>query len=94
MGVPVLTLKGNRFLSRLGESIARNAGAANWIANDQSEYIAKAIACASELQNHPDDRLMRRHRVLSSSLFNPKNFAENFGDSLTNIWRDYSLNSN
>lgn len=94
MGVPVLTLRGNRFLSRLGESIARNAGASHWIANNQSEYIDKAIAYASEIQSHPNDRLMGRNKVLNSVLFNPKRFTKNFEDALSKIWQDYTLNSN
>ena len=38
MGVPVLTLKGERFLSHMGESIAHNAGQAEWIAADRHDY--------------------------------------------------------
>ena len=43
MGVPVITLRGDRFLSRIGESIAHNAGLADWIAEDDDDYVAKAV---------------------------------------------------
>ena len=50
MGVPVITRQGNRFLSRVGESIAQNAGLADWIAHDNDDYVAKAVAHASNLE--------------------------------------------
>ena len=49
MGVPVLTLRGSRFLAHLGESVAMNAGLGDWIATDPADYIAKAIAFAADL---------------------------------------------
>ena len=49
MGVPVLTLKGDRYLFHFGESINSNLGMKNWIANDYEEYISKAIKFSSYL---------------------------------------------
>lgn len=89
MGCPVLTLKGNRFLSRLGESIATNAGQAEWIANNQSEYVDKAIAFAARFHQHPIDRLGQRVRVLETDLFNTKKFSQNFGNTMSVIWKMY-----
>lgn len=88
MGVPVLTLKGHRFLSRLGESIAINAGELEWIAENPSEYIDKAIAFASDLLSHPIDRLIRRDKVLKTSLFDTRQFARKFGDTMLSIWEN------
>ena len=43
MGVPVLTMEGKNFLSRVGETIIKNAGYSNWVASSKDDYIKKAI---------------------------------------------------
>ncbi len=86
MGVPVLTLKGDRFLSRLGESIARNAGQANWIAEDLDDYVNKAVAFTSDLPRLADMRATLRERVLETPLFDVERFARNFGEAVQSIF--------
>ena len=43
MGVPVITRRGDCFLSHIGESIAHNAGLSDWIADNDDDYVAKAV---------------------------------------------------
>lgn len=86
MGVPFVTLRGDRFLSRLGESIAINAGNSDWIANDINEYINKAVDFASNFERLADHRSSLRTRVLNSPLFNVDQFANNFGEALWGMW--------
>jgi predicted O-linked N-acetylglucosamine transferase (SPINDLY family) len=61
MGVPVLTRKGNSILSRKGESIANNIGKNHWIAENDEEYVKKAVCWASDIDfllgNHGSMRL-------------------------------------
>lgn len=45
-GVPVVTLKGNRFPSRTGASLLEAAGCTEFVASDFKEYIEKATALA------------------------------------------------
>ena len=86
MGVPVLTLKGNRFLSHLGESIAINAGNSDWIAADVSDYVNKAVQFASDLDRLAQLRSTLRDRVLRSPLFDTPRFAKSFGEALWGMW--------
>ncbi len=86
MSTPVLTLKGNRFLSRLGESIAINAGQTNWIAQDYDDYVNKAIEFASDLQTLAILRNTLRDKVLKTVLFDTRRFAKNFEDTLHGMW--------
>lgn len=44
MGVPVVTLEGAHFVSRMGASFMRAAGLPDWVAGDDAGYVA--IACA------------------------------------------------
>ena len=51
MGVPVITLKGNNFLSHVGETVVKNTGLDEWIAEDEHDYIEKAFKFASDLRS-------------------------------------------
>ena len=50
MGVPVLTLSGQHFLSRQGLGLLMNAGLADWVASDPDDYVARAVSHASNLE--------------------------------------------
>jgi protein O-GlcNAc transferase len=86
MGVPVLTLKGDRFLSRGGESIARNAGMSDWIAADAADYLTKATGFAGDLSALADLRGGLRARVLASPLFDTDRFANHFEAAVAEMW--------
>jgi protein O-GlcNAc transferase len=87
MGVPVLSLKGDNFLSCTAVSIAHNAGLADWIAADEDEYVAKAIAFASDPLRLSTLRANLRDQVLVSPLFDAPRFARNFEDALWGMWQ-------
>ena len=78
MGVPAITKKGNHFLSNLGESIAHNSGLPDWIASDKEEYVAKAVANASDLEALSELRTGLRERILGTPLFDISRFALHF----------------
>ena len=78
MGVPVVTLKGERFISHNGQTIAHNAGQANWIANDTNDYVRLALEAASDLEKLERVRTGLRAQVLASPLFDASRFARNF----------------
>ena len=82
MGVPVVTKKGNHFLSHLGESIAHNSGLSDWIAVDDEEYVAKAVAFASDLASLSALRKCLREQILSTPLFDAPRFARHFEEAL------------
>ena len=87
MGVPVLSLRGDRFLSRTAGSIAHNAGLPELIAADEGDYVAKAVAFASDLGRLSALRAGLRQQVLASPLFDAPRFARNFEDALWGMWR-------
>ena len=78
MGVPVVTLKGERFISHNGQTIAHNAGQANWIANDANDYVRLALEAASDLEKLARVRTGLRAQVLAAPLFDAPRFARNF----------------
>lgn len=82
MGVPVLTLRGDRFLSHVGESIAHNVGHSDWIALDTFDYVYKAISFSADLQKLSHIRLGLRSELLQTPLFDAKRFSINFEAAL------------
>lgn len=87
MAVPVLTRRGERADSHLGESIAQAAGLADWIADDDDDYVKKAADLTSDLQRLAELRAGLRERVLASSLYDGARFARHFEDALRGMWQ-------
>ena len=88
MGVPVLTQRGNRFLSHLGESIAHNASLSDWIADNADDFIAKATSFASDLPALAKLRHGLRDRLNASPLLDNHGFAAGFVNALWQMWED------
>jgi protein O-GlcNAc transferase len=86
MGVPVVTRRGDRFLSHVGESIARNAGQSDWIAADDEDYLAKAVAFATNLEQLAMSRANLRQQVLNSPVFDAPRFARHFENAMWGMW--------
>jgi len=87
MGVPVLTLAGERFLSRQGVGLLMNAGLPEWVANDPSDYVARAVAHAGDLQGLARLRAGLRQQVLASPVFDAPRFAVHFEAALRGMWQ-------
>lgn len=89
MGVPVLTLNGERFLSRQGVGILMNAGLPDWIAADATDYMGRALTHAGDLQNLINLRSRLRRQVLASPLFDATRFARHFETAIWEMWQEY-----
>jgi len=89
MGLPVLSMRGDRFMSSTAGSIAHNAGLPDWIAADENDYVAKALAFSSNLERLATLRAGLRQQVLASPLFDAPRFAKHFEDALWGMWQRY-----
>ena len=89
MGVPILTLVGDRFLSHVGESIMHNAGLPDWIAADGEEYVARAVSHSRDLPRLAALRERLRQQVLASPLFDARRFAGHFEAALRSMWEQW-----
>lgn len=86
MGVPVLTLRGSRFIGHNGRTIACNAGLADWVAEDEDDYVARARRLTSELAALARLRQGLRAQLLASPLFDSRRFARHFEEALWAMW--------
>ena len=94
MGVPVLTLKGNRFLFHSGECVNSNLNMNDWVAKNNNEYIAKAVKFSSKVTELSKIRKNLREIILKSSLCDSKNFGINFSDMLWKMWNRFEKKNN
>ncbi len=86
MGVPVLTIKGYNFISRAGESINKNLGLDQLIAENENDYIEKAIFLSMEKNKILNLRKTVYEKALESPLFDKKKFCNEFFTSLEEIY--------
>ena len=85
MGVPVLTMAGYNFNSRCGESINKNLNLEYLIANNEEEYVSKAIDLSENTKRYLDLRKSIFADALKSPLFDQKKFSKSFFKALEEI---------
>lgn len=68
MGVPVLTLAGDRRAARMGASIMGELGLREFVASSPEDFVAKAVALAGRLDVLAELRASLRGRLESSAL--------------------------
>ncbi len=81
MGLPVVSLRGNRRAGRTGASILRAAGRPEWIADDLEGYVAIAARLASD-PSLGEIRAGLRAEVLASRLADTNALAAEIADRL------------
>ncbi|CAI8732171.1 MULTISPECIES: tetratricopeptide repeat protein [Burkholderia] len=89
MGVPVIGMKGGRFVTHICESLLHAAGMGDWIAADEDAYLAKAITFARDRDALAALRATLRERTLASPLCDAARFARNLEDAFHGMWAHY-----
>lgn len=88
MGVPTLTLAGDRLHARQGASLLTAADLKDWIATTTEEYVSKAIARAQDIPALSMLRTDMRKHVSCSPLFDGQRFADDFVAALWGMWHE------
>ncbi|MDR3480267.1 MAG: tetratricopeptide repeat protein [Burkholderiaceae bacterium] len=86
LGVPVLTMVGERFPSRAGLSIMNAARMPEFATATPEEFIEKAISLANDLPRLADIRAGMRERLKETPLFDQQRFARHFEAALRGMW--------
>lgn len=86
MGVPMITLNGDRIISRQGESILRNINLPDWIAEDEDDYVELAVRKAEDLAGLAKLRSQLRQRLEFSPLCDAKLFAQHLEEAFKQMW--------
>ena len=85
MGVPIITLKGSSFPSRVSSSILKNVGLEELIVNNIDDYTNMAIKIANDKKKLWD---LKNHLALKDNtkkLFDSKKFTQNLEEIYKNI---------
>ena len=86
MGVPLITLKGDRPVGRAGTSILTNLGLDEFIASTPQEYLQIATHLALNPEKRAILRQTLRNRLQTSPLMNAQQFAADFAHLLEQVW--------
>lgn len=87
MGVPVVTLMGNRHSSRVGASILSRVGLQELICGTEADYVNRAVALAADLERLKTLRTQMRERLTGSPLCDAASFAGMVEDSYQTMWK-------
>jgi predicted O-linked N-acetylglucosamine transferase (SPINDLY family) len=93
MCVPVLTKKGNTFLSKCGESLNISLGLDEWICNDEIDYINKAIYMSKNIDKLQFVKNYLFDNQKKFKLFDSKNLAENLAAAFKDMILTYNKNA-
>ncbi|MCH7935483.1 MAG: tetratricopeptide repeat protein [Proteobacteria bacterium] len=72
MGVPVLTLKGDRRSGQMGASLLMSASQQQWISETGDEMAEKAVSLANDLDELAKTRASLREALKGTALFHPE----------------------
>jgi predicted O-linked N-acetylglucosamine transferase (SPINDLY family) len=86
MGVPVVTLVGDRPFSRSGASLLRNAGLTELITRTPDEYVRAAVELATDRARLAGLRAGLRDRLRASPLLDATGFARAVEQAFDAMW--------
>ncbi len=89
-GLPVLTLTGNHFASRVATSIVQAVGLPELIAADLEEFEKKAVALATSSGQLASIRQKLAVNRLHEPLFDTPRFTANLEKAFTDMWEIYA----
>lgn len=93
MGVPVITLAGERHASRVGTSLLSNVGLPEMITTTSEEYIQKALELAGNKEKLQSLRIHLRDMMLCSPLTDANKFTVHLEEAYRKIWTKWCGNN-
>jgi len=89
MGVPVVTLAGDRHIARVGASLIGAVGHPEWVAQSREDYIRIALELARDAAGRREFRTGLRRAMRASPLLDHAGQAERLGAALRSCWREW-----
>ena len=86
MGVPTLTLRGDRHAARVGASINLALGLPEYTAADAQEFVDRARAIADNIPGLVELRRNLRERMRKSPLCDAPDFSRAFSRAMRDMW--------
>jgi predicted O-linked N-acetylglucosamine transferase (SPINDLY family) len=92
MGVPVITLQGNHFVSRVATSLVTHIGHPEFAVKSRQQYITLAKSLSSNLSNLNKIRQSLRDELESSSLCQGYNYITSVEAAFRSMWQKWCKN--
>lgn len=89
MGVPVVTLAGEKFISRNSAALLANVGLTELVAATPQQYVETAIALAADSAHLAQLRSAQRERFKASPLGNAPLFVQNLETAYRDMWQKW-----
>lgn len=93
MGVPVVSLEGERVLGRYGSAFLKTVGLGDLVAKDEDAYVEIAAGLAHDRERLTDIRKSLRARMAASRLCDAAAFARGVESAYRRMWREWCLAS-
>lgn len=89
MGVPFVTLIGDRYMARMGASLLKAVAMEELVAHTTDEYVALAVRLASDRSQLAALRTSLRERLEASPLMNAPEFVRNVEKAYRQMWQTW-----
>jgi protein O-GlcNAc transferase len=93
MGVPVLTIAGGHFVSRMGASFMQAAGLPEWVAKDDADFVRRAVALSQDRAALLKLKMGMRERLLALPAWDIDAYAQDLQAAVRKMWIASSLRS-
>jgi protein O-GlcNAc transferase len=90
MGVPVISLLGGNFVSRMGASFLTALGRPEWIATDEAHFRAIARQLAAQLPALRRGRTELRQQMAAAGLSDLDRYSRQFEQLLRRMWQHHA----
>jgi predicted O-linked N-acetylglucosamine transferase (SPINDLY family) len=91
MGVPVVTLTGDRHMSRVGVSLLHAAGHPEWVTTNADDYVRMAVELAGSAERRALLRTELRNDLRRSALLDHAGQAARFGQAILHCWQRWKM---
>jgi len=88
-GVPVITLRGGHFVSRMGASFMTAAGLPEWVAEDEQGYVEIARRAAADRRGLLMLQRGLREQLRSRPAWDIETYSADFGEALQGMWAEW-----
>ena len=89
MGVPIITLYGDRHSGRMVASVLTSLGLTDWIAKTPDEYVNLAVRMAHDRQRLTALRTSLRHQIQESPLCDGLTFTRGLEAAYRKMWQTF-----
>ena len=86
LGVPVLTVAGGHFVSRMGASFMQAAGLPEWVASDDADFVRRAVALSQDRQALLKLKIGMRDRLLALPAWDIDAYARDVQAAVRHMW--------